>query len=179
MSKVKHAKQVDVFENVEYLQVYKNRKPMLLIEDREINGKSKTEIQKMIGERLGAGHYRTSIKYFGDPKNASGSIVAIVPGEDKNNSDSFDSERLSFLEKKIDKIAESFGKNSGTDLTLLMNMKDQAYQIQIEFYKNRIEVLEAENKNLKEQLNELDKGTDSTSDLITQLLPLLLKSKGE
>lgn len=179
MGRGKHARQTDVFENVEYLQVYRNRKPVLLIENEKINGRTKTEIQKLIGEKLGAGHYRTSIKYFGDPQNASGSIVAIVPGDVVPNKDEFDTEKINKLENKIDKLVETLGKNSGVDLSLLMNMKDQSYQIQIDFYKSRIAMLENENNSLKTRIKELESeqtGND-TNDLVNTLLMGLL-SKG-
>jgi hypothetical protein len=178
-TRTKHAKQTDIFDNVEYLQVYKNKKPALLLEDKEINGRTKTEIQKLVGERLGSGHFRTSIKYFGEGKNASGSIVAIVQGAQSKQPDSeFDHSLISNLENKLERLSDVVSKNSGVDLNGLMLLKDQSYKIQIDFFKERIEQLQTDNKNLKDQIKNLESESGSdTSGLIAQLLPILLKGK--
>jgi len=170
-SRTRHHKQTDVFNNVEYMVITQNKRQLLVIEDNDINGKSKTDIQKYIGEKLGAGNFNFSLKMKGEAKNISGSIRGLLinkgalplPGENNN--------RIDALENKIDSLFERLGKDTGTDFNVLLSMKDAMYKMQIDFYKERIDQLE---KIIKEYEQE---SGGSSNDLINNLIQAFLASK--
>ncbi|MEM3373357.1 MAG: hypothetical protein QXF76_04040 [Candidatus Anstonellales archaeon] len=167
--KTKRKKKSDVYENIEYIAVYKNKKQIELIEGNDINGKTKTELQKYLGNKYGAGTYSLSIKKFGDNKNIVSNLTGIVTERKENQ---LQDDRIELLLQKIENLANLSSKNNVIDFTTLLQMKDETYKIQIEFYRERIKQLENELEKLR---NEFE--NDNQPDLLQTLLPLLIKQQ--
>jgi len=159
----------DVYENIEYIAIYKNKQQLEVLEGKDVNGKTKTELQKYLGNKYGPGTYRLSIKFIGDSKNIVGSLAGIVTNKEINQNT--ENEKIENILKKIEELASS-NKNNVIDFTTLLQMKDETYKIQIDFYRERIKQLESEIERLKQQVNEQD---NSQPDLLNILIPLLAK----
>jgi len=170
----KEVKIKDIFKDVEYVQVKKNNKQLMLLESDQINGMSRTELAKLIGSQLGEGVYHLTTKFIGDGKLKVARIAAILTNPNgKKESQAFVLPDLSRVDEKIRLIEEKIQRNSGVDLKTLMEMKEQTFKVQLDWYKEQNIVLRAENEKLKSQLEESGGGNDN---LLQQLLPLLLQS---
>lgn len=169
-------KRKDVFNNAEYLTIKRNNRQLLYLDEKEINGLSKTDLAKLIGEKLGEGVYHYTVKYYDDSKITVGKITSIIkpglqpqPAHDKN---------LTIFENRINQL-EDLIKNQAagnTDFQAIMQMKDSAYSIQIEFWKGQVEILKNEVERLKKQLDEAG-GGNNLSELIAPVLVQLLTGK--
>ncbi len=178
MEKKKAEKRKDVFENVEYVQIKKNRKQLLLLEDNEINGKSRTQLAKQIGEKLGEGTYFYTVKYFGNPKITVGKIASIISkgSESKQPHPDMDIfyEKMKNLDDKIERQA-----SGNVNIQAIMEMKDAAYKIQIEFWKSQCDMLHSENDKLKKQAETDGGGSNSLVEALTPLIiQMLTKQPG-
>ena len=49
--------QDDIFSNVEYLEVSYNKETLITFPGKEVEGKSKFEVQKMVGDKFGTKMY--------------------------------------------------------------------------------------------------------------------------
>ncbi len=163
----------DVFKNVEYLLIKKNNRQLLVFDEKEINGKSRTELQKIIGNRLGEGTYVAVIKYLNDPKLITGRITALMQnpvGEKVSN------DEIGIIAAQLRALQEQIGnQTSNADIKLLMDMKDQAYKIQIDFYKSRIDQLE---KTIEKLENEAGSENNGGGLDLSSLLQLLIQAQG-
>lgn len=170
MEKIKRAtksgKLSEPIKDVEYLHIIHNKKIVKKF-GSEINGKRKLELSELIGNDIGEGTYRYSVKFFNDASAKIGTIKGFSKEgkkiEPENNKLI---EALELIHKKID------SKNDNIDIQQLLNIKDQAYNIQLDFYKQRVNQLQLEievlNKKLKENENE-----SGGNDLLNVLLPIL------
>ncbi|MEW6508381.1 MAG: hypothetical protein AB1432_11605 [Bacteroidota bacterium] len=172
----KTRKRKDVFNNAEYLTIKRNNRQLLYLDEKEVNGLSKTDLAKLIGEKLGEGVYHYTVKYYADPKITVGKITSIMkpgiqpqPIQDKG---------LVIFENRINQL-ENLIKNQASgnsDLQAIMQMKDSAYAIQIDFWKSQAEMYKNEIERLKKQLDDAGGGNNLT-ELIIPLLAQLLTGK--
>lgn len=161
----------DVFNNVEYVQIKKNNKQLLFLDDKQINGMTRTELAKLIGVKLGEGVYHYTIKYFKDPKITVGKISSIIsPGgapvpQQQDLKEFYDQIRK--LDQKIEQQA-----TGNVNFQAIMEMKDAAYKIQIDFWKGQCDVLRAENEKLKKQVEQDGGGNNN---LLEAFAPALIQ----
>lgn len=175
-------KATDVFDNVEYARVTKSKRQLEVLEGDSINGKSRTDVQKYLGNRYGPGMYTLSVKTFGKPTCTVHNLSGLVTDATQRHVEPMTQHdpRVDMLMDKVDQLAGTLGKNSGVDLSVLMAMKDESYKIQISFFKERIKQLDDENEKLRKQLSESDSegGGSLAETLMMNLLPALLNKKG-
>lgn len=173
MDSVKKTKQQDIFKGVEYVQIKRNNKQLMILEDGEINGMSRTALAKLIGEKIGEGVYHYTIKYFNDPKVKVGKISAVMISagrEGKGIQPDFSS-----ITEQMKRLEERFERgNSDNNFQAIMQMKDEAFKVQIDFWKTRAETLQAENERLKKELE--SDGGGGNNQLVEMLLPLLTQA---
>lgn len=171
LTKKKIAGLTNTLKGIEYLHVVQGGRTLLQYGE-EINGITKTDLQKKIGNALGEGKKHYVVKYLNDPMNKVGVIRAFsdVP---QGKQQGTDPNVLLEVNRRIQAIQDSVNnKNTGPDIQTLLSIKDSAYQIQIDFYKQRITQLENQIVELKKDLNEAGEGSGGAID---QLLPVLLQ----
>jgi hypothetical protein len=166
--KKKSGKLNEPIKDVEYLHIIHNRKIVKKF-GPEVNGKRKLELSELIGNDIGEGTYRYSVKFYND----SSAKIGTIKGFSKEGKQKIEPERdnkvfeaLETLHKKID------NKNNDYDIAQLLSIKDQAYNIQLDFYKMRVQSLESEIERLNKQLKESDNDSGG-SDLLGMLLPII------
>lgn len=164
------SKRKDVFTNAEYLIVKKNNRQLLLLEDKEINGMSRTALAKLIGNKLGEGVYHYTIKFYDNPDIKVGKITSIMSKQSvpvqitaQPNLNIFN-EQIKRLEEKIEQ--QTTGNTNFNDI---MDMKDAAYKIQIDFWKGQCEMLKSENEKLKKEVD-----SSGGSSVLESLAPVLI-----
>ena len=175
MEKIKNKKKVggltDTLKNIEYFHIVKGNDTLLQFGE-EINGITKTELQKKIGNALGNGQKNYVVKYLGDPQNKVGKIRAFsdaLQGDKQPVNDNLSIEVMRRLEAMQNAIN---GKSvNSPDITQLLSIKDAAYNIQIDFFKERIKQLEMQIEKLEKQLSEAG---ENGGGMLDQLLPVLL-----
>lgn len=167
---MKSGKLKEPIKDVEYLHIIKNGKVVLKLTGDEVNGKRKVELNELIGEQIGEGTYRYSVKFYNDETARTGTIRGFTSKNKvvKDDSESIVLKQLELLQKKIDDKS-----NNNFDVNLLLNMKEQAYKIQIDFFKSRIELLERENNELKKQIE--SSGTGANLETFLPLIEALIR----
>ncbi len=177
MEKIKVKKKVggltDTLKNIEYFHIVKGNDTLLQFGE-EINGITKTELQKKIGNALGNGQKNYVVKYLGDPQNKVGKIRAFSDTLQPKTEQSNDNLSMEVM-RRLDAMQSAInGKgNASPDITQLLSIKDAAYMIQIDFFKERIKQLEAQIEKLDKQLNEAG---ENSGGMLDQLLPVLLQA---
>lgn len=168
----------DLLKDVEYYHIVKNNHTLLTL---DVNGKTKAEVQALIGNELGEGSYIYSMKLKGQSRNKTGKIRAFITNPDKKQVfNNMDDKRIDAIEKTINELHASINKNSAPGFDMLLNMKDESYKMQIEFYKMQIETLRTTISEQKETIKDFEREGEKGGFDIGQLLkfaPLLLNSK--
>jgi hypothetical protein len=163
-------KKNDIYENIEYIVVNKNKRQLEIIDGEQVNGKNKTYLQKYLGNKFGSGRYSLSIKKIGEQRNIVQNINGLVT-EQKN--DTPENDKIEILFEKIDSLLAN-KSNNNFDIQTIIAMKDEAFKIQIQFYQERIKQLENEIEKLRSEDSE-----SSGTDILNMILPLLIKNKNE
>jgi hypothetical protein len=163
----------DTFNNVEYVQIKKNNKQLMYLDDKEINGMTRTELAKLIGLELGEGVFHYTIKYFKDPKITVGKISSImIKGKNPIPQQPDMSEFYAQI-KKLDAKIEQQASGS-VNVQAIMEMKDAAYKIQIDFWKSQTELLRAENEKLKREVEATGGGNNNLLELLAPAIVQML-----
>ncbi|AFN75752.1 hypothetical protein MROS_2522 [Melioribacter roseus P3M-2] len=163
-------KKNDIYENIEYIVVNKNKQQLEIIDGEQVNGKNKTYLQKYLGNKFGSGRYSLSIKKIGEQRNIVQNINGLVT-ETKNKTP--EDSKIDLLFEKIDSLLAN-KSNNNFDIQSIIAMKDEAFKIQIQFYQERIKQLENEIEKLRSEDSE-----SSGTDILNMILPLLIKNKNE
>ncbi len=162
-------KEKDIFENVEYLLISYHGTPVITYDGKEVNGKSKAEIQYLLGKDYGEKNFNFSMKVKGKLKNETGGIRGIKIGSSNNNTKLEDMET-----KEIRKELETLKTNN---LDLITKLIDEKYQIQIEHYKETVKQLQKDYSDLEKEYNSLvsqvEKNESNENNMLTSLLKLL------
>lgn len=176
MNDKKNNRLQDVFENVEYLTIVKNKQQLMLLENMEINGKSRTELQKLIGQKLGGGVYSYTVKYFNQPKVITGRITALLKEPKPAAADNKTSDLENKLISRLASLEERINQQGSADSSFkdILAMKDAAFQIQIDFYKNLAEQYKQENISLRKQLESGEAG-GGLNQLLEAAAPLIMQ----
>jgi|GEM_PF-5414569 len=165
-------KAIDIYNDVEYLHITKANKTLLQFTGKDINGKRKSEIQSLIGLKLGENRFNYSLKLMNDGKIYRGTIRAFIPDNQKTEKDNinFDQIKINELEKQLKEVKE---KEMSFDFDKILNMQEKIYKTQIDFISKQMEI---QNK----QIEQLQKNQSDSSgfDLSSLILPLIMK-KGQ
>lgn len=153
----------DIFKGVDYLHVFKDRKCLLKF-DEEINGKTKKELQELIGEALGEGTFKYSLKYKNDAKNYRGSIRGFIKAGTIKESIKNDMNEKIILES-INRLAESIAQTqtAKNDPEKIVNLTEK-------FYKTQMEFLTKQNEALEKKLDKLEKESAGNNGGLQEML---------
>lgn len=162
-------KEKDIFENVEYLLISYHGTPVITFDGKEINGKSKAEIQYLLGKDYGEKNFNFSMKVKGKLKNETGGIRGIKIGSSNNNLKLEDMENKE-IRKEIDAL-------KANNFELITKLIDEKYQIQIKHLENDLKQLEKDYSELEKEYNSLisqvEKNESNENNMLTSLLKLL------
>ena len=163
-------KQNDIFENVEYLLISYHGSPVITFEGKEVNGKSKAEIQYKLGSEYGEKNFNFSMKIKGKLKNETGGIRGIKIGSSNQTKNGEDLE-LNELRKEIKEL------KTNNNFDRIEKLIDEKYQIEIKHLNETIKKLEKDNAELEREYNSLvsqvEKSESNENNMLTSLLKLL------
>lgn len=163
-------KLTDPLNGLEYLDIIKNKQTILTLNKEHLNGKTKRELELILGSKLGSGRFNFRAKFLNDNTPLTGMVRAVNPNAadetNKQTSGAID-KRLEAIENKITRASQG----GGLDINLVIEMLKQTYNTQIDFLKARIVQLETDNKQLREQLAT---AAGQSGGLLDQIAPLLL-----
>jgi hypothetical protein len=178
-NKATYDKAKETYNNVEYLRILQGGRELLLLEGDQVNGKSRTEIEKYIGEKLGAGSYRYAIKYFGKANKGSGGICAVgVSSNDRKQLPQGNDLRIDKIESTLEQLAQNMSKGAGFDIDLLLKMKDESWKIKEQYYEMVIKNQKEEIEQLKKEFDNIDSNGDGEIS-ITEIVKLLLQGMAQ
>ena len=152
----------NVLKNIDYFHVFKNGKVVLML-GNELDGKTKTELQQEIGNRLGNGTYTYSMKYLNDAKNYRGKIRGFSL-EEKNNIKESEDMTDPALVAVLGKLAENLSNKH--DENNFSAQLEKFYKLQMDFQKEQILKLEKELEKIKKE-NEAGSGGIDLSTLMS------------
>lgn len=159
-------KAIDIYDNVDYLHITRQAKTLLQF-GKEINGKKKSEIQALIGLKLGEGRFNYSLKFDNDGKIYRGTIRGFIPENEKTKKDSVESIEIESLKNQIDNMSKSI------DVDKLFTMQEKVFNNQMTFLSKQIELQQKQIETLQKNNND-----SSGMDLTSLILPLLM-NKGK
>jgi len=177
------------FEDIEYIQVTRNGDVLGTYTGIEVNGKSKFDLQVMIGKDFGTEKLSLSINKKNEFVNKVMMLRGVVIGiknkkEVLSKNDSKNEliiNLLSVLQKKIENIAKD--KNDVTSVNYI-DMIKQSYEIRFDTMQERIDFLKNELTEHKKYIVELESESNKSgidvNNVITSLMQfknLLLKPK--
>jgi hypothetical protein len=168
-------------KNIIYLDILNKGSQVLRLNALETNGKTKSEIQDLIGGKLGAGNYYFSLMLEGDPVAKTGRIRGTVnnPAIKMPAPISEAPNRESAILHEIEVIKNQLN-NTGTanNINEFLAMYKSTYEIQINFYKARVDDLTRENEVLRDKLHKIELEANQSGGLGDLILPLLINKLG-
>lgn len=146
----------DIFKNVEYIHVVRNKKRLLHIDGAEINGKNQTYLCYYLADKLGEDTYNLILKYSGDSVKKVSKIIAFYdPSKPKPErepaavlGDPLYREVLSLKEK----YENAFSANTNVDQ--LLEMQKRSFDLERKFLEQQIKQLKQMNDDLEQELTE-------------------------
>ncbi len=158
------------FNNVEYINLSKDGKQLYTFGE-EVNGLSKVEFQKKVGELFGIGVYHCSMKVKKLFKNQTFQIRGIRMNSvnaKEIDSEKILSERIKELELKI--LDQSQNKLDGGSFERMEKLIAAKYEIEIQFLKERLEELKQTIAEYEKQFEKIENDSGNSSDLLGLLL---------
>lgn len=140
----------DLFNDVEYIKVSLGGDLLHTFEGSEINGKTKTEFQKLLGEMFGADKFNISQKDKNKFRNKVYFMNGIKLGNAHNEQNFMDSKKLS---NSYENIFNQINKQHEGELIRLEKLLHEKYQAEINTVKNEL-------ANKLEYIKELEKALD-------------------
>lgn len=166
------------FRNIEYMQISKGGEVLGTYKGVEVNGKTKSELQQMLGRDFGQKRFSLSLNTKNAFTNSAMQIRGIIigmkkpdkkPAGDKN---SLIVERIEKLQSKFDQIIPAKGLSMEDALELIKT----SYQIRFDALNERIRTLVNEIDDYKRYVKELEQGQNGTS--ISSILSQVAQLKG-
>jgi hypothetical protein len=148
---------LETFKNVEFIDVTRRGRTLLTIKESELQGKNKRWLQEHVGNSLGEGHHWLSIKIAGQSTYEKQKIRAIATDPEKKNpvNDSA-SDEIAALRRSIE----------ATQGNISIDLLKTAYQMQIDFYKDRVTALEMQLKDANEKIKKLEAETGDENNIL-------------
>ena len=142
-------KDKDKFVNIEYLQLFKNKNAVYTFDGVDVEGKTKKEIQLLIGNKFGNQRFSASIKYKDQFNNVVLPLTGIKMGEDNKSNN-----EIKMLSDKLDNVISSGGMDN---TKFLLDMQKQTFDFIIAEKDKQITRLENEVKDLNNDLDDFEK----------------------
>jgi len=144
--------QNDIYTDVEYAQIFKDGISLYVYDANELNGKSKMEFQKMLGDQFGPGMFLATIKRKNIMATKNYRIRAIKFGSNKkiDNTETQSDHKIKDLENKMNNM-----NNNSPTFDQILILTKQTYTLQIESLKDRINELKSDLKEKTEIIEKL------------------------
>ena len=147
----------NVLKSIDYFHVFKNGKPVEMFTGKDLDGKTKTELQQEIGNRLGNGTFTYSMKYLNDAKNYRGKIRGFSI-EEKNKLNESEDMTDPALIAVLGKLAENLSNKP--DESKVSNQIEKFYKLQIELLEKQVTKMERELEKIKKETESGNGGFD-------------------
>ncbi len=151
-------KENDIYQGIDYLQITKNRQPVYTFQGHEIEGKTKTDVQFMLGKMFGNDLFHFTLKIKGKNKNEAGQIRSI----------SFDTKK----DLEVSKLKEVQMTNNISEIKKLIEEKHAIEKAHLE---EKIKNLERDLKEVNETYNKLADEVEKKENNDNNMLAGLLK----
>lgn len=148
----------NVLENIDYFHLFKGGKVILMFTGQDLDGKTKTELQQAIGNRLGNGTYTYSMKYLNDAKNYRGKIRGFCTDNKKDLKEDLEMTDPALI-AVLGKLAERLDTKSD-DSSKVSNQIEKFYKLQIELLEKNLQKLEKELEKAKKDSESGSGGID-------------------
>lgn len=143
-------KQTDIFTNVDYFLISKNKQPVYTFTGDEINGKTKTELQYYLGELYGNELFNYSLKRKDNAKNESGFIRSIVPGRNDT----------------MNKMKKEIPASNNDNFDIIRKLIAEKFELEIEHLKEKIKEKDSLILAITKEKNEVEKEYNTLVDKI-------------
>ena len=161
-----------VLNNVDYASIVRNRKSVLEIEGKDLEGIAWRDFQIYVGDKIGVGRFHFTIKFINNAELYTGQTKGIDPNVSIVKSDDSD--------KKIrDQVLESFKsleaklnnatQQGGITYEMLLASTKQGYDTQVDFLKQQVTFKDGTISELKIEIKDLNNELDKTYITIGQL----------
>jgi len=154
-----------VLKNVDYASIVRNKKSVLEIEGKELEGTAWRDFQIYVGDKIGVGRFHFTIKFKNNAELYTGTTKGIDPNVNIVKSDESDTviktvtDAFKSLESKLNNATQQ----GGITYEMLLASTKQGYDTQVDFLKQQITYkdvsiieLKVEIKDLNSELNETD-----------------------
>ena len=154
--------------NFDYVDIIKNKKTLLTIEGKEIEGLTWRDLQKFIGKRLPSDIYYYILKVVGDDMVHKGQIKSVgTMTQNKKQDNKYDA-----LQQQIESLNEklsSASSGNSVSMEMLLEVTKSAYVTRIDFMSMELQKKESENERLIRKIDSLEESLDESEELIDEL----------
>jgi len=147
----------DVFKDVEYIEISKNGIPLYTFTEKEVNGITKFEFQKMLGKKFGVDRFSASMKFKNNYTNKKFPIRSIVLGEVKNVKDNNNGQSVNKIDELENIIKQIPNQNPAENYTQLLDLTKLTYENEINRLRETIQEQKNEIADYKKEVKELNK----------------------
>jgi hypothetical protein len=170
------------FEDIEYIQVSRHGKIMGTYKGSEVNGKTKLQLQEMIGKDYGQDRFSLSINKTGTFTNTAMQIRGIILGTQTQKKDVVENENNSIVLDTLRKLEATIQNvNTGKEnysYDSILEMIKQSYQIRFDALLERISFLKTELEDCKSYIRELENEANNKSNIdISSMLSSVMQFK--
>lgn len=155
-----------VLNNLDYVDIIRDKTHLKTYPGSEHEGIAWRDLQRLIGEDLGAGSYRYALKFKNKNEIFSGIIKGLnVSGkiiESKNSSTDIEI-------KKLQEQIKSLGSGAGVSVELLLSMQKTSYETQVNFLNNEIQKKENQILKLENNIDRLEEELDNCGSIVEDL----------
>lgn len=166
-------KPTDIFENLEYIIISYKGSPIATIDGKELNGKSKTDLQIILGKDYGEKTFNYSAKIKGKVKNETGGIRGIVIGN--RSPMNKDLNELSEIKKELEQFRQS------SNIDFILKIVEQKHTIELDHYKEKLKDMTKERDDYAKLYNdifdEMEKKESNNDNMLNNLLKILPMDK--
>lgn len=150
-----------VLNNVEYIDISKNKNQVKAFTGNEVNGLKWRELSLLIGKIAGQGVYRYTLKFKNDPNINNGQIRGVVQTSEitENKNESYFKNEIEQLTKKVEDLNKS--NSSGIGFEMLLEITKQSYLTQIDFLKQQLQAKDLNISKLELQIDKLNDELDT------------------
>ena len=160
-----------VLNNVEYASIVRNRKSVLEIEGKEIEGCAWRDFQIYIGDKIGVGRFHFTIKFKNNAELYTGQTKGIDPNVSIKKSDESDSiiNQVTNAFKSLESKLNNATQQGGITYEMLLASTKQGYDTQVDFLKQQIVYKDGSITELKLEIKDLNDELETTDITIRQL----------
>lgn len=144
-----------ILKDVDYASILKNKKSVLEIDGKDLEGKTWREFQIFLGDRLPINHYYFNIKFKKSSNVFTGTIRAVSIDNKKTEVNMEGEEILKEFKSLKDQISKASDKG-GISFDMLLNATKQGYEARIDYLNQKIADKDELIREIKKNVDELE-----------------------